>query len=258
MKDEITGKWSREFGEYEYIKDLSRNPVNQEIYDAYREWLKKTIEETKVKKEFHWPTLMDQQQKLAFLEAQDADDYEKMQRIASECNPNWLAIVSRPTIVNCGRDDPEYDKEMETWWKMSKNFHREETLAEWLANHPSFRMDFVCSKKWHEMQATHDRKVRFCGDCEQNVYLCDNIVEARELGDQGCCIGIDIGIKRTPDDLVGELSIFGRPTPEHIEENKQRLVPDRISAKRIMKKVELNMVGKYPPAPAETVSDYRD
>jgi hypothetical protein len=181
-----------------------------------------------------------------------------MHQIASECNPNWLAVVSRPEITNCGRFDPEEQKRDEKWWEYVQSSHREETLEEWQKNHPSFRMDFVCTKKWNEMSPTENRKVRFCGDCQKNVYFCDNIIEARELGQQGCCIGIDVGVQRREHDLVGELAIFGRPTAEHKEENKQQGLPDRISSKRIMKKAEYNMRGKHVPDPTSVTDDYED
>jgi len=244
--------------EWNFIKDLSNDPSNQEIYDGYKKWLEDEIQKAKESEDFHAASLWDKQQKLGFLKAQDEEDYEKMQRIASQCNPNWLAIVSRPSVTNCGRPNPEEDEKLEQWWKWAGNHHREKSATEWKENHPSFKMDFVCPKKWNEMQSTENRKVRFCDDCQKNVYFCDNIVEARELGGQGCCIGIAVGIKRKEEDLVGELSIFGRPSHEHIEENKQREIPDRISAKRIMKKTELSMKGKDTPYPAEWLHDYGD
>jgi hypothetical protein len=253
---------SGEFGEWDYIQELSKNPSNQEMYDKYKNWLETSTKEDRERKDYHRPTYFDKLKKLAFLKAQDENNVVEMQKVAKDCNPNWLAIVSRPEILNCGRPDPEDDKNYEQWWKSSQDSHREETLAEWRENHPHFKMNFVCTKKWNEMKPTENRKVRFCGDCKKNVYFCEDIVEARELGDQGCCIGLDVGIKRSKEervsDLVGELSIFGTPKADTIENEKTRILPDRVSAKRIMKRVELKMRGKSPPPPAEYSHDYGD
>ncbi len=245
--------------EYDYMKAIAKNPSNQGLYDEYKKYLKEeTAKRREAKDHYNAVILPEYYRKLAFLEAQDEENYEKMQKIASECNPNWLAIVSRPEIVNCKRQDPEEDARVEKWFNWAKSSHKEESAKEWQENHPSFRMDFVCHKKWNEMKPTENSKVRFCEDCEKNVYFCDNIVEARELGEQGCCIGIDVGVKRKEDDLDGELAIFGRPSAETIEENKTKPLPDRISAKRIIKKMEFYMKGKGLPSIESINHGYED
>lgn len=224
--------------ERDFILAISKNPSDSKGYLDYIIFLEKFC----VGK--MWPEKEEESRKLSFLKAQLEGDVATMQKHAEYLNPNWLAVVSNVDIVNCGRNDPEYRKEMENWWESSQDWHPELTLDEYLANHPRFRMDFVCDKKWDQMAPTENSKVRFCGDCLKNVYFCEDIIEARELGNQGCCVGIDMGIRRKEHDLVGELSMFGRPSPEHVEENKNRHLPDRVSAKRIMKKASVHMKGK--------------
>lgn len=238
MKHEMT--------EWEYVTEIAKKPDDQSLYVAYIAWLKESIKETT-----HWHMKMKRWNKIHFLEAQEAEDFTTMHRKAEHCDPNWLAIVSRPPIVNCGRPDADHYASMQKWWKIAHSSHREKSLDEWIENHPSFRMDFVCSKTWNEMTPTENRKVRFCGDCKKNVYFCDNIMEARELGNQGCCIGVDVGIQRRKNDLVGEFSIFGTPKAETLEQEEQRRMPDRISAKRIMDKLSLQMLGQPSPSPKE-------
>lgn len=246
--------------EYDFIGDISRDPGNQKLYEDYKAWLQKeidaNIERARKGEDFHWPTQHDMYAKLEFLKYQDANDVEGMQRSAANLNPNWLALLSRPNILNCGRRNIDDEIMGEKWWETAKDIHRENSYAEWRANHPMFNYEFVCHKKWNEMQATENRKVRFCDECQKNVYFCDNIIEARELGNQGCCVGLDVGIKRKDRDLVGECSIFGRPSPAHLEEEKVRILPDRISAKRIMKETELHMQGKSLPHPADLTFEY--
>lgn len=245
--------------EWDFIKAIAKEPSNQKLYDEYKEHLEEEIKRRREDKDSYNPIVLPEYyRRLAFLKAQDEENYEKMQTIASECNPNWLAIVSRPNVINCKRPDPEEDARIEKWWNLGKDFRKESSAKEWQENNPSFRMDFVCHKKWNEMQPTENSKVRFCEDCEKNVYFCDNIVEARELGYQGCCIGIDVGVKRKEKDLMGECAIFGRPSAEHVEENKTEPMPDRISAKRIMKKAEFNMQGKGLPNIESVNHGYED
>lgn len=228
--------------EEDYLGDISRDPSNLALYEDYKECIRGRIkeweDEVKRRKERSSPNegteiLRLFQLELEFLEAQDRNDYEAMQKTASELNPNWLAIVSRPAIVNCGRPNPVEEASTERWWEFSKNSHREATAAEWKKNNPRFEMDFVCPKKWNEMIPTENKKVRFCGDCQKNVYFCDNIIEARDLGQQGSCIGLDVGIERKENDLQGEYAIFGRPRQETLDAEKERIKPDPVSAKRL-------------------------
>lgn len=250
----------REYCDTHILIDIGNNPSNQQLYEDYKAWLKEEIERLKSKGGLYNDIGKDYTEKLKFLELQDEPepDYGKMQVVASKLNPNWLAVVSKPSIVNCGRPHDFDDNQTKKWWEVSQSFHREKSAEEWRKNHPRMDFNFVCPKKWNEMEPTENRKVRFCGDCKKNVYFCDNIVEARELGNQGCCVGIDVGVKRKKDDHFGEFAIFGNPKPEHIEENKTRPMPDRISAKRIMKKAELYMKGKTTLLPNDHSPEYTD
>lgn len=235
-------KKQTELYEEDYLGDISRDPSNLALYENYKEHIRGRIKEwedevvrRKERSSYNEGTeiLRLYQLQLEFLEAQDRNDYEAMQKTASELNPNWLAIVSRPAIVNCGRPNPLEELSTERWWEFAKNSHREATAAEWSKNNPHFYMDFVCPKKWNEMTPTENNKVRFCGDCQKNVYFCDNIIEARDLGQQGCCIGLDVGIERKERDLEGEHSFFGRPRKEDLDAEKKRIKPDPVSEKRI-------------------------
>ena len=239
--------------EEDYLNDISKDPGNLALYEDYKECIRGRIKEweneverrkersstnegTKILRLF--------QLELEFLEAQDRNDYEAMQKTASELNPNWLAIVSRPAIVNCGRPNPVEDESTERWWEFAKDSHREATAAEWRKNNPRFEMDFVCPKKWNEMIPTENNKVRFCGDCQKNVYFCDNIIEARELGNKGSCIGLDVGVERKENDLQGEYAIFGRPRQEDLDAETERIKPDPVSEKRLKIKHSVDMMGK--------------
>ena len=149
MSDSEKSEWVAKPSEDYYLKDLSKDPGNNELLKEYKGFLEATVKRWIESKDYHLPSLRYFQRKISFLKAQEEEDYATMQKVASECNPNWLAIVSRPAIINCGRPDSENDKRLKTWWKSSHKWHREKTLEEWQENHPSFKMDFVCPKKWH-------------------------------------------------------------------------------------------------------------
>lgn len=234
-----------ELYETEYLIDIGNDPSNSELYKKYKEFLRSWLERRKEDSKASW--YKDRKAKFLFLEAQEDGDEKHMQRLAADINPVWLAVVSRPAIMNCGRENRTDIVSGEKWWKISSSGHREETYAEWKKNHPHFQFEFVCSKKWNEMTPTDNRKVRFCGDCQKNVYFCDTTTEARALGQQGCCVGLDVGVKRKEDDMIGECAIFGTPRAEDIEKEENRIKPDKVSLKRLISKFERNITGKNEP-----------
>ena len=70
------------------------------------------------------------------------------------------------------------------------------------------RFTFKCPKKWAELAPIvgSDRDIRFCGQCEQNVYRCETDREIAIAVKANRCIAIKPGSSR-PDDnaryLVG-------------------------------------------------------
>jgi uncharacterized protein (TIGR02996 family) len=61
---------------------------------------------------------------------------------------------------------------------------------------------FRCPKRWEKLQPTGDQAVRFCDACEQNVYHCDSVKQAREHAWKGHCVAIDSREARKPGDLA--------------------------------------------------------
>jgi hypothetical protein len=60
---------------------------------------------------------------------------------------------------------------------------------------------FRCPKQWEQLTATDDAKVRFCGVCEKNVFLCESRAELLECTREGRCIATYIG----PMPALGEM-----------------------------------------------------
>jgi hypothetical protein len=225
-----------------YLRKVLREPKKQECRLEYYHFLQKEYERISTIVGLSEVFLRENIQKRKFLIAQLENDIDYMRKLAVELHPNWLAVVSNVEILNCGCN-PQRDEQRRRWWETHKDNNPESSYEEWNENHPSFEFEFVCTKKWDEMKATENKKVRFCEGCSKNVYFCDNIMEARELGRQGCCIGIDVGVERRDTDLV-EIAMFGRPSQESLDREAKKRLPDPVSAHRLLKKFDANMRGK--------------
>jgi uncharacterized protein (TIGR02996 family) len=118
----------------------------------------------------------------------------ELQLLAAKLDTDWLAIVSRLKIENCGamRAGPEGLREARNLFEL------------------------VCDKSWDELTATDDTVIRFCGACHQNVHYCDTIMNAREHARQGHCVAVDLGIIRRNGDLRPPRLLMGRMLPTAI------------------------------------------
>ena len=100
-------------------------------------------------------------------------DGEELKRIeqrlyesARSLDPDWLATVSKLALEEC-----------------------------WL------KFEFECPMRWEKLTATDDAEVRHCDQCQQSVYYCKTLPEARAHANRGECVAVDLGIRRTPNDL---------------------------------------------------------
>jgi uncharacterized protein (TIGR02996 family) len=140
---------------------------------------------------------------------------KRLQELAASLDTNWLAVVSRLPIENC----------------LHKRTEGERRGAR-------FRFDFVCDRKWEDLQATKDPGRRFCNECRHNVHYCESIGEARRHAGEGHCIAIDLGVIRRDHDLEPLRMWLGRPSAEMVREEQERMQPDRVSAERERRKQE--------------------
>ena len=99
---------------------------------------------------------------------------EQLREVARPLDTDWLAAVSKLPIEECG-----------------------------------LRFRFRCPKQWEALQPTDRASVRFCTECEQNVYYCDSIQRARAHARQGHCVAVDLAIPRKRGDLG-----LPRPSPD--------------------------------------------
>jgi uncharacterized protein (TIGR02996 family) len=129
----------------------------------------------------------------------------RLQPLAAQLDPAWLAVVSRLPIEHCGREQPAVP----------------------------FR--FVCDRNWQDLAPTGDATIRHCGGCQKDVHYCATSRDARSHASSGHCIAVDLGILRhegdvpppeNPDDMV-----MGMMEPDW-EATATQLALDPVSAAR--------------------------
>jgi uncharacterized protein (TIGR02996 family) len=92
---------------------------------------------------------------------------DRLRVLAETLDPAWRIAVSRPLVENCDA-----------------------------------HFDFACPMEWGQLVETRDANVRACKLCEEPVYYCTTISEARTHAFQNRCVAIDITVERKPNDLV--------------------------------------------------------
>jgi uncharacterized protein (TIGR02996 family) len=138
---------------------------------------------------------------------------KRLQELAADLDTAWLAVVSRLPVEMCPGK------------RMAAESRRNYRV----------RFDYLCDRRWEDMQATDDRAVRFCDACKKNVHYCDTIMEAREHAQEGHCIAVDLGVPRCAVDLVPRVWA-GMPSAEMLRQEEERVKPDPVSAAREKRK----------------------
>jgi len=92
---------------------------------------------------------------------------DRLRALAETIDPAWRAQVARPLVENCDA-----------------------------------HFDFACPMEWGQLAETADPNVRACNLCEEPVYYCTSIADARRHAFQKRCVAVDITVERTPNDLV--------------------------------------------------------
>jgi uncharacterized protein (TIGR02996 family) len=70
---------------------------------------------------------------------------------------------------------------------------------------PAF--DFSCPKQWSELAPTERDGVRHCSACDQRVYYCASVEEARDHASRGACVALDVTTTRWDRDLDGPYNV---------------------------------------------------
>jgi len=120
----------------------------------------------------------------------------RLRVLADSIDKQWLAVVAKLPIENCSE---------------------------------AFR--FQCPRKWKNPNATGDTAVRFCEECKQNVYYCNDIEEASDHAFAGHCLAVDPSVIRRHNDLRTPpvAMMLGRISPDYFE---RRIEEERARAER--------------------------
>jgi uncharacterized protein (TIGR02996 family) len=141
---------------------------------------------------------------------------KRLQELAAALDTDWLAVVSRLKVENCANRRAQNE--------LLERYRR--------------RFNLVCDKRWDELTVTEERNVRFCVNCEKEVYYCDTITEARTRAQNEECVCVDLGIIRRKGDLSPPREVMGMLSQEFFKEEEARLAVDAVSLAREKQRLE--------------------
>src|SRR5262249_15085774 len=98
----------------------------------------------------------------------------RWQELWAGLTPSWRAVLGRSEIENCDK----------------------------------IHFTFQCPKQWEKLRPTERGAVRFCETCDQSVFYCSSIEEAREHAGMGRCVAVDASLARSAGDLSHESNLF--------------------------------------------------
>ena len=192
-----------------FLNAIAAAPADDTARLVYADWLdERGTEEAARKAEFlrtqHAMTLPPRRRPHL------TDLRERVAWLARTLPPEWLAVVSRLCIDNCG------------------------AAGNRVLSRVPLTFAYECPKQWADLRPTGDPTVRFCTACEQNVYYCDSIQQARRRVIEGRCIAVDVAIPRKPNDIRPRSLRMGRvfPTSVRYQRERERLQPDEVSQER--------------------------
>ncbi len=73
---------------------------------------------------------------------------------------------------------------------LQQTIHKHFQIAYSTVQNCNLKFKFSCPEQWIEMTMTNDKRIRFCSNCQQNVYLCESLGEAVALGHEGKCVAL--------------------------------------------------------------------
>ena len=208
-----------------FVRAIQAEPSNDTARLVYADWLEERGDPTATAKaEFLRATVAltepgrrkGQRQRLE----------QRLQQLAADLDTAWLGVVSQLRIENCQG-------------KQAKANSQRSMLI-------SF--NYLCDRRWQDMQPTEQLAVRYCDSCRESVHYCDTIMAARQHAGEGHCIAVDLGVIRRKDDLEPPRMWLGRPSAATIRQEHERNEPDPVSAERERRKSTAQAIRTQPKA----------
>jgi uncharacterized protein (TIGR02996 family) len=198
-----------------FLNALRANPADDTIRLVYADWLEERGDTASVARA-EFLRLVTVRPAPANRKGRK-DRTMRLKALATGLDTHWLAVVSKLTVENCGRQAAEVEDGY------------------------ALRFDFVCDRRWEELSTTVDDGIRHCAGCNQDVHYCETINEARSHAWQGHCIAVDLGVIRRardlePEDGLGSIfrareiesqsRLMGLPILFPSESERERIEPD--------------------------------
>jgi uncharacterized protein (TIGR02996 family) len=101
---------------------------------------------------------------LAEVPVEDSPGIKRLRLLGTTLDREWMAVVSRAPIDKC------------------------------LTENIQFR--YQCPKSWEALTSTDDATVRFCSQCQQNVYFCSTVDDVRRRGKANDCVAFSPSLRR--------------------------------------------------------------
>jgi len=74
----------------------------------------------------------------------------------------------------------------------------------------SCTFEFQCTKQWDALKETSDKSVRFCDQCDHNVYFCTTDEQILKAGSEGKCIAYESNVVTDSDSI--SIKLVGKPS----------------------------------------------
>ncbi len=135
-----------------FMSKLLENPADDTARLVYPDWLDERGDEQSSRRAMFLRTtvaLMDKTKNAGWRKARRK---ELQQLAAGITDAEWLAVVSRLKVENCGVKRP-----------------RVEPGTRWIGDPPPLRIDFECDRRWDELRRTDEVAVRFWDGCLEHV-----------------------------------------------------------------------------------------
>jgi len=152
-------------GDLPFIRTILANPDDQTAWFKYADWL-----ETFSDHRAEYVRLVVALTHENVGQEKRTEIQDRVRELRPTIEPHWLALVDRPVIELC-----------------------------------KFSFCYSCPNQWEKLELTDDEFVRYCKQCEKEVYYCRSMKEARRYASQGKCVAIDPSLPRKLSDLSGSL-----------------------------------------------------
>jgi uncharacterized protein (TIGR02996 family) len=149
-----------------FLREIAANPQDNTARFVYADWLDEQGDPRGEYLRVHCElsTLPPSDERFQVLLTRERE-------LQAEFDPSWLRKVGQPRIENCD-------------------------VATGL-----LRFDSECPKAWNELTSAGNPDIRHCAACQQPVYFCSSIDEARFFAGLGFCIAVENALIRQHGDL---------------------------------------------------------